>query len=99
MPTEKRTSKELKDHLSSLNAKLKNLNKELKPYQEETDLLKYTRSIVMKLIPELTPEGEKLTPEVKKEKRSVLERLAAAKKVAEENKKHIQPKKNKGLSR
>lgn len=99
MPTEKRTSKELKDHLSSLNAKLKNLNKELKPYQEETELLKYTRNIVMKLIPELTPEGEKLTPEVKKEKRGVLERLAAAKKVAEENKKHTQPKKSRGLSR
>ena len=97
--TENTSSQSIKEHLSSLNAKLKNLNKELKPYQEETELLKYTRDIVKKLIPELTPEGEKLTPEVKTEKRSVLQQLAAAKKVVEENKKNTRPKKNKELSR
>ena len=90
---------ELKAHISSLKTKLKDLTEQLKPYQEEIEIIKYTRTIVKKLIPELTPEGEKLTPEIKKEKRSVFEKLAAAKKIVDENKKHTQPKKNKGISR
>ena len=93
------TKEELKARISSLKTKLKDLNEQLKPYQAETEIIKYTRSIVKKLIPELTPEGAKLTPEIKKEKRSMLERLAAAKQIVKENKKHTQPKKNRGISR
>lgn len=93
------SKEELKARISSLKTKLKDLNEQLKPYQAETEIIKYTRIIVRKLIPELTPEGEKLTPEIKQEKRSVFERLEAARKIANESKKHTQPKKNKGISR
>jgi len=93
------TKEELKARISSLKTKLKDLNEQLKPYQAETEIIKYTRTIVKKLIPELTPEGANLTPEIKKEKRSVIERLAAAKQIVKERKKPKQPVKNKGISR
>ena len=101
MKSQTYTSQELKEHLSSLKAKLKSLNSKLKPYQEETDLLKYTKKLVKDLIPELTPEGEKLTPEIRTEKQSLLKKLAAAQKIVDANKANNpnHPKRNKGISR
>lgn len=101
MKSQTYTSQELKEQLSSLKAKLKSLNSKLKPYQEETDLLKYTKKLVKDLIPELTPEREKLTPEIKTEKQSLLKKLAAAQKIVDANKANNpnHPKRNKGISR
>ena len=71
----------LQTELSSLNAKLDELNARLKPYQEETQMLKDIRYLVKDLIPELEPEGEKMTPESKEwREMTVRERLAAASK-------------------
>ena len=69
----------LQSELSSLNAQLDELNARLRPYQEETQMLKEIKYLVKDLIPELEPEREKLTLERKEWKNmTVRERLAAA---------------------
>ena len=83
----------LQADLVSLNAKLDKLNASLKPYQEETQMLKDIRYLVKDLLPELEPEDEKMTPESKDWRQmTVRERLAAAsKELAAENETRQQP--------
>ena len=92
----------LQTELSSLNAQLDELNAGLKPFQEETQMLKDIRYLVKDLIPELEPEREKMTPESKSwREMSVRERLAAAQKEADAERQRQQPpkKKNRDLER
>lgn len=87
---------------TSLNAQLDELNARLKPFQEETQMLKDIRYLVKDLIPELEPEHEKMTPESKSwREMSVRERLAAAQKEANAERQRQQPpkKKNRNLER
>ncbi len=85
MPDQPFSADALQKELSSLNAKLDELNAKLAPYQEETKMLKDIRYLVKDLIPELTPEGEKMTAESKEWRQmSIKERLAAAQKIVEE---------------
>lgn len=71
----------LQSELSSLNAQLDELNAKLKPYQEETKMLNDIKYLVKDLLPELEPEGERMTAESKSWRQmSVRERLAAAQK-------------------
>ena len=98
MPTEKRTSKELKDHLSALNAKLKNLNKELKPYQEETDLLKYTRSIVINLSLSLHLRARSSHLRLRKKSAVFLKGLQPPRKLPKKTRNTLSPRRTKGDS-
>jgi mobA/mobL family protein len=83
----------LQSNLVSLNAKLDEPNASLKLYQEETQMLKDIRYLVKDLLPELEPEGEKMTPESKDWRQmTVRERLvAASKEFAAENETRQQP--------
>lgn len=84
LPDQPFNAKALQSELSSLNARLDELNNGLGPYQEEMKMLKDIRYFVKDLIPELEPEGDKLTPEKKEQKQMTMrERLAAAKAEAE----------------
>ena len=58
----------------------------LRPQNEELELLKDVRTYVKRLLPELEPDGEALTPERRKEKiEAIQQRLAKAKAEAEAN--------------
>lgn len=84
LPDQEYNSDALRSELYSLNSQLYELTEKIRPQQEETEILKEVRSYVKKLLPELAPEGEALTPERRQEKiAAVQERLAKAKAEAE----------------
>ena len=84
LPDQKYNGEALRAELSSLTAELDSLTGRIRPHQEEMEMLKAVRSYVGKLLPELVPEGESLTPERRQEKiAAVQERLAKAKAEAE----------------
>ena len=84
LPDQKYNGEALRAELSSLTAELDSLTGKIRPHQEEAEMLKEMRSYVEKLLPELVPDGEALTPERRQEKiEAVQERLAKAKAEAE----------------
>jgi len=86
LPGKDYSSDSLKAELSALYAELSSLNEKIRPQQEETEMLKEVRSYVKKLLPELEPDGEALTPERRQEKiEAIQQRLAKAKAEAQAN--------------
>jgi len=84
LPDQEYNSDALRSELYSLNSQLYELTEKIRPQQEETEILKEVRSYVKKLLPELAPDGEALTPKRRQEKiAAVQERLAKAKAEAE----------------
>ena len=76
----------LKKELYSLTAQLDELQEKLRPQTEEAERLKDVRMYVRKLLPELEPDGEALTPERRQEKiEAIQQRLAKAKAESEAN--------------
>ena len=84
LPDQQYNGEALRAELSSLTAEVDSLTEKIRPHQEEMKILKEVRTYVVKLLPELVPEGEALTPERRQEKiAAVQERLAKAKAEAE----------------
>ena len=72
--------------LDELNSQLDELQEKLRPQTEEAERLKDVRMYVRKLLPELEPDGEALTPERRQEKiEAIQQRLAKAKAESEAN--------------
>lgn len=86
LPDKDYNSDALRAELSALYAELSSLNEKIRPQQEEAEMLKEVRSYVKKLLPELEPDGEALTPERRQEKiEAIQQRLAKAKAEAQAN--------------
>ena len=86
LPDQPYNGEVLKEELLSLNKELYTLTEKVRPQQEETEILKEVRAYVQKLLPELVPEGEALTPERRQEKIEIIQqRLAKAKAEAQAN--------------
>ena len=86
MPDQEYNGDALKSNLHSLKLQLDELYDKIRPQNEELELLKDVRSYVKKLLPELEPDGEALTPERRQEKiEAIQQRLAKAKAEAEAN--------------
>lgn len=84
LPDQEYNGTAMKLELSSLNAQLYELTEKIRPQQDEIEMLKDVRSYVKKLLPELIPDGEALTPERRQEKIALIQdRLAKAKAEAE----------------
>jgi vacuolar-type H+-ATPase subunit I/STV1 len=80
VPEQRYDGDALRSELSSLHAELDALTEKIRPQQEEAAMLKEVRSYVRKLLPELEPDGEPLTPERRQEKiAAIRQRLAKAK--------------------
>ena len=86
LPEQEYNGTALKNELNSLKLQLDGLYDKLRPQNEELELLKDVRTYVKRLLPELEPDGEALTPERRKEKiEAIQQRLAKAKAEAEAN--------------
>ena len=83
-----------------MNAQLDDLNAQLQPLRDETEMLKEIRYLVKNLIPELEPEREKMTPESKSwREMTVRERLATAPKEVDAERQRQQPPQRKHIDR
>jgi len=86
LPNQNYNGDVLKKELYSLTAQLDELQEKLRPQTEEAERLKDVRMYVRKLLPELEPDGEALTPERRQEKiEAIQQRLAKAKAESEAN--------------
>ena len=86
LPDQEYNGDALKRELSSLKRQLDGLYEQIRPQNEELELLKDVRSYVKRLLPELEPDGEALTPERRQEKiETIQQRLAKAKAESEAN--------------
>lgn len=86
LPDQEYNGDSLKSKLNALRLQLDGLYEKIQPQNEEVELLKDVKDHVRRLLPELEPDGEALTPERKQEKiAAIQERLAKAKAEAEKN--------------
>ena len=86
LPDQEYNGDALRAELYSLTAELNSITDRIRPQQKETEMLKEIRTYVKKLLPELLPEGEALTPERRQEKiDAIQQRLAKAKAESQAN--------------